>query len=389
MAAPLAFAALLEGNGAAEAAAALSTCSTLTENALRDPLKFGRLNARAKAIHSRLLPLAGGEASLLACGFRREGEAYVHDGSDADAAASATAARAAIAHFDKLRAAVERVGDSNAPAVATEAIKLCAVYCANAASDDARRRIPAAGKAVATRLLAAIGGQALLEASGFELQGDAFVCALDPPMLAWSGVILGKAESFWQLLAREREGDAGGGGSLDGPENEPTPRPIAKDEIKLAALPVGLDGRRGAVDLEPLLVRSADKSRVQLYCWHPVSKRWRLVGSMRFASSEFEWASENTPAGGESRAGSRPEMRIEVEVDLGDHKPVWLGMAIDDSLKFTPSENEYIAAKRFIDEHFESLNNNHLEPIARKLRAVVEPLLETIRNLKAAVEEQS
>jgi len=35
------------------------------------------------------------------------------------------------------------------------------------------------------------------------------------------------------------------------------------------------------------------------------------------------------------------------------------------------------------------LNNNHLEPIARKVRALVLPLLETIRNLKSAVEDQS
>uniref|UniRef100_A0A7S4HHU5 Uncharacterized protein n=1 Tax=Prymnesium polylepis TaxID=72548 RepID=A0A7S4HHU5_9EUKA len=138
-----------------------------------------------------------------------------------------------------------------------------------------------------------------------------------------------------------------------------------------------------------MIVCSADRSRVELHCWHPVSKRWRLVGSIRMASSEFEWASDAKPAGAPSGAGSRPEMRVEVEVDLGDGKPVWLGLAVDDSLQLTNAENEYIAANRFINAHFEALNSNHLEPIARKVRGLVLPLLDTIRNLKAAVEDQS
>jgi len=45
--------------------------------------------------------------------------------------------------------------------------------------------------------------------------------------------------------------------------------------------------------------------------------------------------------------------------------------------------------KRFIDEHYESLNNNRLKPIARKLRLLVVLLLEAVRNLKSAVEDQS
>ncbi|KAL3911637.1 MAG: hypothetical protein SGPRY_008620 [Prymnesium sp.] len=61
--------------------------------------------------------------------------------------------------------------------------------------------------------------------------------------------------------------------------------------------------------------------------------RWRLVGSVRMGSSEFEWAADAVPAGAASRAGSRPEKRIEIEVDLGDHKPVWLGLAINESLQ--------------------------------------------------------
>ena len=183
---------------------------------------------------------------------------------------------------------------------------------------------------------------------------------------------------------------SGGSGSIDAAENEPMPQPIGAADIKIGALPLGLEpGRRGKVDMEPAIVRSADRSRVELHCWHPVSKRWRFVGSVRMASSEFEWAADGKPPGAPSSAGTRPEMRVEVEVDLGDHKPVWLGMQIEDSLEFTAAENEYIAAKRFIDSQFESLNNNHLEPIARKVRALVMPLLETIRNLKSAVEDQS
>ena len=422
----------------------------------------------------------------------------MHDGSDS-ASERAAEARAAISRFERIRTAVELVGDRNAPAVAQECLKLCTTYCTNAAADENKRRIPAAGKALQARLLAADGGGALLESVGFALEGSAeagaYVCALDAPPIALGVATLRKGEDFWRELAgapgrrgwlgasacvgkrrRRRKrargalvaaawvaaaragrrrgaakvpaearaearaetraetraalaagqrarpsltpsrtalshactppppptarvagaafGDdgmpSGGSGSLDAAENEPMPQPIATADIKIGALPLGLEpGRRGKVDMEPALARSADRARVELHCWHPVSKRWRLVGSVRMASSEFEWASDGKPAGAPSGAGTRPEMRVEVEVDLGDHKPVWLGLQVDDSLQLTAAENEYIAAKRFIDSQFESLNNNHLEPIARKVRALVLPLLDTIRNLKSAVEDQS
>ena len=162
------------------------------------------IKASAKGINSRLLQFEGGEACLLACGFKREGEAYVHDCAD-DASARAAEARAAIARFERVRTAVELVGDRNAPAVAQECLKLCTTYCANAAADAGKRRIPATGKALQARLLAADGGNALIESVGFELEGGAeagaYVCALETPLIALGAAALRKGEDFWRELA--------------------------------------------------------------------------------------------------------------------------------------------------------------------------------------------
>ena len=60
--------------------------------------------------------------------------------------------------------------------------------------------------------------------------------------------------------------------------------------------------------------------------------------------------------------------------------------------------NEYVTARDFIDQqeaaayerHAEPLlNMNWLEEIARKVRASSTPVLQSIKNLKAAIEDQS
>ena len=173
-----AFSELLDKNAVPATCTAFATCLAVLDNVVSDSAKFGSIKAAAKGINSRLLQFEGGEATLMACGFRLDGDAYVFDAAN-DATALASEARAAISRFERVRTAVEVVGDRNAPAVAQEALKLCTIYSTNAAGDESKRKIPAAGKALQARLLAADGGQAMLESVGFELDGEAYVYTLE------------------------------------------------------------------------------------------------------------------------------------------------------------------------------------------------------------------
>ena len=73
---------------------------------------------------------------------------------------------------------------------------------------------------------------------------------------------------------------------------------------------------------------------------------------------------------------------------VGDAQPVDLVCFVDDGPKGL-EVNEYVTAQRFIGEQFERLNNNYLEEIARKVRGATEPLLETVKRLRSAMEAQN
>ena len=75
-----------------------------------------------------------------------------------------------------------------------------------------------------------------------------------------------------------------------------------------------------------------------------------------------------------------------MDVDLGDGSaPLLLEVAVvADAV-----ENEYQSAKRFIDDHPEQLDNNYLEEIARNIRTLAAPVMQTVQNLKAAMEAQN
>ena len=88
--------------------------------------------------------------------------------------------------------------------------------------------------------------------------------------------------------------------------------------------------------------------------------------------------------GGENSKRHRGSGKLVLEVDFGDGKPVDLACLVDP--KTLEPENEYVSAQRFISDHFELIDNNYLEPIARKLRSRAEPVLATIKNLTAAVD---
>ena len=96
--------------------------------------------------------------------------------------------------------AIGSVGDTNAPAQAREALKLCGTYIGNiGAQPDApeRRRIAATNKALTNRLLSCQNGLQLLLACGFSpepVQGEpeAYVCALELPMVRISFASLEK-----------------------------------------------------------------------------------------------------------------------------------------------------------------------------------------------------
>ena len=48
-----------------------------------------------------------------------------------------------------------------------------------------------------------------------------------------------------------------------------------------------------------------------------------------------------------------------------------------------------MCSKRFIDANYEKINNNYLEEIARKVRTLATPVLQTVRHLKEAMEAQN
>ena len=74
-----------------------------------------------------------------------------------------------------------------------------------------------------------------------------------------------------------------------------------------------------------------------------------------------------------------------MDVDLGDGTVLPLEAAVaNDAI-----ENEYQSAKRFIDDHPEQLDNNSLEEIARNIRTLAAPVMQTVQNLKAAMEAQN
>jgi len=126
--------------------------------------------------------------------------------------------------------------------------------------------------------------------------------------------------------------------------------------------------------MQPKLAKARDGQAVVLLCWQSASKRWSRVGQMPIPSTSFAWA-QTLPD------GSEPALSI--DVDLGDGKLLELRAGVGGG------DNEYLAAKRFIDANWESLNNNHLEEIARKVRAAVGPVLATVEALRDAMEAQN
>lgn len=154
---------------------------------------------------------------------------------------------------------------------------------------------------------------------------------------------------------------------------------------------------------------AAGARSVELHTWSAPSKRWQLQGRMPIPSTAFEWS------GG---CGLRMRMRmhiaahahmrmhmqrvcsylcahpacvhgpaggLRIDVDLGDGTVKLLEAAVaNDAI-----ENEYHSAKRFIDDHPEHLDNNYLEEIARNIRTLAAPVLQTVQNLKAAMEAQN
>ena len=153
--------------------------------------------------------------------------------------------------------------------------------------------------------------------------------------------------------------------------------PVALSSIVVAELPPASSlaaGRMGVADMEPALVSDESRSAVLLFCWMGVSKQWRQFARMQTPSTTVEWVRPMV-------AGAHFELVI--EVDLGDGKPLELGYHVQEG----GPENEYVAANRFIGQHLE-LNANFLEEIARNVRNRVAPVLQTIKNLIAAMEAQ-
>lgn len=384
-----ALASLVERNeGIDPALGALRTAALLLKNAAADKSK-GVLRADNKALRSKILGLDGGAAALHALGFRADVEdpeqatTFSLAASSSTAAALAEAVGKAVARVVALKDAIVAVGDSNAPQAAQDALRLAATYVTNLASDAAnerKRRIGAANKALASRLLGASGGAALLFAAGFAPEPaeapEAFVCALPAAEVGLVAAVLGRADGIWAALAAAR-----GGGGVAGEEaaGEPSPSEAVTSVPRFATLPLvdalcAGGAPPGGADMQPKLAKARDGQAVVLLCWQSASKRWSRVGQMPIPSTSFAWA-QTLPD------GSEPALSI--DVDLGDGKLLELRAGVGGG------DNEYLAAKRFIDANWESLNNNHLEEIARKVRAAVGPVLATVEALRDAMEAQN
>jgi hypothetical protein len=386
---------LVELNSPTGCGLALSSIVPLFDKALADPAKFGSIKKSAKLLQSRVLNLSGGAALLESMGFHVSDDSYTLDTSlgDTELQRRAVLVRVAAARFETVRVAIGDVGDSNAPATAVGAVKLAHVYTSNViahASDESKRRITSSNKALASRLLEAAGGAALLLSAGWAPEGeptDAYACLLPIGELQVAAATLEKAEMIWADMAAASGADpaagaTGGGGGAAAAGASAVAQPIALSQITIATLPLesSLSTRPGNADMEPVLVSDEGRAAVLLLCWTAVSKRWRRVGWMQTPSTVFEW--ERPALGG---MGPEP-YELVIEVDLGDGKPLELGYHV---LADGQPENEYLAANRFIGQHFEVLSSNHLEEIARDLRVRVAPVLETIKNLGAAMQAQN
>ena len=337
--------ALIDGAPSATAAAeALKTLSTVLNNA-DNPTKR-TLKMSNPGLQKRILNLPSGRELLVSLGFLANESAglllwdeALPDGAGADRGAAIAAALAAL---DGIVGAITVVGDSNAPSVAQEALKLTTTYVGNVAADEseARRRIGVTNKALNTRLLNATGGAALLAASGFvaEANGgetEAYVFAHDTSMARVSHAALQKAPAVWSALAAASDNGGGQGGDSSGsggPKVTADEPSVAVDKINIRTLPTKASvlARTCRADMQPAVCKSDDGAHVHLYTYQCASRRWTLAGSMPIPSTDFTWA---TPG------------KLVIEVDLGDAhgtgKPVEVRLV---ALVASPSPSQLVAS---------------------------------------------
>ena len=325
-----------------------------------------RVNAANKALQSRVLSASGGRALLAAVGFeeRAGGEA----GGEAVFACEWADARLLRVALGVLKRASD-------------------VWSAEAArtlgAPDAPAGAGAAGGA-ATGAATAAPAEAV---AGFNIRQLPPVSRLSVP---------GAADLQPVLVLGEGEP------RHTNPNPNLTPTPNAQKHAAVHPRPCVCrdtpSGSTCAVTLSCACGAAGGRS-VELHTWSAPSKRWRLQGSMPIPSTAFEWSGTcglrmhmhmhciythipfirttprvHCPAGG-----------LRMDVDLGDGTVLPLEAAVaNDAL-----ENEYQSAKRFIDDHPEDLDNNYLEEIARNIRTLAAPVMQTVQNLKAAMEAQN
>lgn len=383
---------IAELNGPERCAVALSTALQLLSNAIDDPARFGSIKQASKTLRSRILDQSGGAVFFESLGFCASGEAYVIDSTldEAELRRRQSVLRDCAARAEGVLAAVIAVGDGNAPAVAVGAVKLARTYIANVLaheSDESKRRITSSNKALGTRLLSAAGGPELMRSVGFVPEPaenpESYLCTAPASELRVALATLDQAEGVWASIAAAAGVTVPSASAASSDESKVADA-IQVSEITILKLPPAssLQTRLGTADLEPALARD-EEGAVVLLCWMSASKRWRPFGRMLTPSTTFEWVrpSITIPATGEQQ-----RFELIVEVDLGDGKPRELGYLVVEG----QPENEYVAADRFIGQHFELLNNgSHLEEIARNLRTRVGPVVQTLKNLVVAMEAQN
>lgn len=385
---------------------ALTTCFDTVKKVVgncSDPSKRVLKHENA-ALQKRIFALSGGEAVLVALGFVADAQAATLTWDEnIDPTASRAAIEQAALMFEAIATAIIAVGDANAPAQAKECLKLCGTYVGNivAAEPDvaaSRRRIGAANKALNGRILSVAGGAPLFASCGFLAEPESgepesFVCGLDIPMLRVVFASLEKAPSLWASVAASQssasDANASGGGGSGGPKVTPDQPSVAVANIVIKSLPTreALDATRDDRDMQPALCKSDDGYHVQLHTFQCAARRWTLCGTMEIPGGDFRWAADGFgPAGG-----------FIVLVDLGDAHGTGKPVEMRVPLEADGSVNEYTASRDFINAHEADsyaqhkeplLNMNWLEEIARKVRAAASPILETARNLKAAMEAQ-
>ena len=361
-----------DGNVPDVALAALKLVCIYAQNVVDAPddASKRRVNAVNKALQSRVLSASGGRALLAAVGFEERA------GGEAGGEAVFACDWADVRLLRVALGVLKRASD----VWSAEAARSLGAPDAQAGAAEAKAAAPA--EAVA----------------GFNIRQLPPASRLGVP---------GAADMQPVLVLGEGEPRHTHGSTRRCPLDPTRARGVGPASLTLACAVAQRIGLRVCGVTPRCACAAAGGRSVELHTWSAPSKRWQLQGRMPIPSTAFEWAGGRGPrmhvrmrvhmhiaahthmhmqrACSHIPCAHGPAGGLRIDVDLGDGTVKLLEAAVaNDAI-----ENEYHSAKRFIDDHPDHLNNNYLEEIARNIRTLAVPVLQTVQNLKAAMEAQN